>query len=115
MESVPPPERLRSSADIRGVVSARHAWGEPHVVVHARRRGDVEGSARVAVVAGRRVGGAVVRNRAKRRLRACLAQCELPTGVDLVVTGKAGAETVAFERLQGEVTEGVRRAMHRTA
>ncbi len=39
-----------------------------------------DGQTAVAVIAGRRVGSAVRRNRAKRRLRAALAEARLPTG-----------------------------------
>lgn len=39
-----------------------------------------DGGTAVAVIAGRRVGSAVRRNRAKRRLRAALAEVVLPDG-----------------------------------
>lgn len=39
-----------------------------------------DGETAVAVIAGRRVGSAVRRNRAKRRLRAALGQTALPSG-----------------------------------
>ncbi|WP_370325891.1 ribonuclease P protein component [Euzebya sp.] len=109
---MPTPLRLRSSADIRGVFTARASWGSDQVVVHARSRGD-GGGARVAVVAGRRVGGAVVRNRAKRRMRAVLASCDLPAGLDLVVSGRAGADSVPFAALEAQIADGIRRAGRR--
>jgi ribonuclease P protein component len=88
------------------------AAGATHVVAHARRRDD-DGDSRVAVVAGRRVGKAVVRNRAKRRLRACLRQIDLPRGLDLVVTAKAGADTVPVAVLSEELTTSVAGATRR--
>lgn len=54
------------------------------------------------MVAGRRVGGAVVRNRAKRRIRAALQRQGVPSGLDLVVVAKAGASTAPFQVLEGE-------------
>lgn len=49
-------------------------------------RTGVSGPARFAVVVGRRVGGAVFRNRVKRRLRAVLRDwAKTRRGVDLVV------------------------------
>jgi ribonuclease P protein component len=54
------------------------------MVVHALDREDDRVS-QVAVVASRALGGAVVRNRAKRRLRAAARQARLPGDVDLVV------------------------------
>jgi ribonuclease P protein component len=65
------------------------------------------------VVAGRKVGGAVVRNRAKRRLRACLRDGSLPGGVDLVVTARPGADAIAFAALCDQVAAAVRGAARR--
>lgn len=107
--------RLTSSADIREVFAARTTAGRDHVVVHARARADGDQVSRIAVVAGRRVGGAVVRNRAKRRLRACLPEVAVPRGVDLVVTAKVGADEVAFDLLCGEVGSAISSASHRLA
>lgn len=61
------------------------------------------GPARVGLVAGRKVGNAVVRNRVKRRLRAALAQVELGTGTNYVVIATTGVATVPFETLVGWV------------
>lgn len=56
----------------------------------------------------------MVRNRAKRRLRACLRDVSVPGGVDLVVTAKAQADVVPYEglcqELAGAVSSAVRRA-----
>lgn len=57
------------------------------------------GVARVGLVAGRRVGNAVVRNRVKRRLRAALAEVELTQGTDYVVIGTTRVATVPFGTL----------------
>lgn len=81
-------------------------------MVHVKSRGD-EGPPRVAVVAGRRVGNAVARNRAKRRLREVVRATALPVGVDLVLSAKAGADTVSFSELSDDVGSSVRRAIRR--
>jgi ribonuclease P protein component len=47
---------------------------------------------RVAFAIGRKVGGAVVRNRIRRRLRAALATTELPAGDYLIGAAPAAAE-----------------------
>ena len=72
------------------------------MVVHARSRPD-DGPARCAVIAGRKVGPAVARNRAKRRIRAGLQQSSLPHGMDLVVTARASAVTAPFTDLRAEL------------
>lgn len=62
-------------------------------------------------MAGRKVGGAVQRNRAKRRLRAALAEIDLPDGFDVVVVARDAVLTEAFDRL----TEQLRRLVARAA
>lgn len=57
------------------------------------------GPARVGLVAGKRVGNAVVRNRVKRRLRAALAQITLDDAKDFVVIGTTSVATVDFATL----------------
>jgi ribonuclease P protein component len=55
---------------------------------------------RLAVVTTKGFGDAVERNRARRRLRAAFAGLEKPpTGVDLILTARISARTVAFALL----------------
>ncbi|MXX45670.1 MAG: ribonuclease P protein component [Acidimicrobiia bacterium] len=53
----------------------------------------------IGLVAGRRVGTAVVRNRAKRRLRAALAEVGPPPGRDYVVVATRQVAEVPFRTL----------------
>lgn len=53
----------------------------------------------VGVVAGKRVGGAVARNRAKRRLRAAMAGVELKADTSYVVIADSEVVDVEYERL----------------
>lgn len=73
-----------------------------HAVTRYRCRGD-DGPARWTVSAGRRVGTAVVRNRAKRRLRAAVRAVTLPAGLDVVVVARASAVTAPFEELRTDI------------
>jgi ribonuclease P protein component len=57
------------------------------------------GAPRVAIVAGRAVGNAVRRNRAKRRLREALRQVPLREGREYVVVASAAAVKAPFEAL----------------
>lgn len=68
------------------------------MVVHVLDRGDDERHPRVAIVAGKAVGNAVRRNRAKRRLRAAARQARLPA-VDLVVDARRAAIDAPFDTL----------------
>jgi len=57
------------------------------------------GPPQVAIVAGRRVGNAVRRNRAKRRLRAAMERQCLRDGTAYVVIAQRGAVDAPFARL----------------
>lgn len=90
--------KLRSH-DVRAVYAARRSLHGDYLTVHVRPTG-AEGPARAAVVAGRRVGTAVDRNRAKRRIRALLSAHGVPAGVDVVLVAKPGAAVVPFALLE---------------
>ena len=64
------------------------------------------GPARVGVVAGRRVGNAVVRNRAKRRLREAVARAGLPEGRSYVIVALSDLETAGLADLVGWLQQG---------
>jgi ribonuclease P protein component len=69
-----------------------------------------DGPRRAGFTVGRQIRGAVRRNRARRRLReAYRAARELaPTGVDLVIIGRAAASTLPFGALIDEMREAFR-------
>jgi len=76
------------------------------MVVHAVERTDGDaGRARVAVIASRRVGGAVQRNRAKRRLRELLRHLPLRGEVDLVAVARTRCVDAPFAELGAELVE----------
>jgi ribonuclease P protein component len=106
-------QRLRLPSEIRAVFAARSSAHGRAVVVRAGARPD-EDPARWTVVAGRKVGNAVQRNRAKRRIRAVLQGLTLPAGMDLVVVARSSAQTVPFSELQREVGELVAKAASKT-
>lgn len=60
--------------------------------------------ARVGIVTSRRVGGAVQRNRMRRRLREIFRarRARLPAGLWLVVTAKPGSAVATFAELREE-------------
>lgn len=89
--------------------TARRGRSGPLTVAHLP--GEASEPPRVAFAIGRRVGGAVVRNRVRRRLRAHLASRSfaLPAGVYLVSAGPAAA-TASFDELAGDLAVAVGRA-----
>lgn len=111
---LPAANRLRKRADftsaVRGPGSARA--GSRLLVVHATRTDTRVGSPpRVGFVVSRAVGGAVVRNRTKRRLRALAAArlAALPAGVDVVVRANPPAGLVT----SGELAQALDPLWHR--
>ncbi len=59
---------------------------------------------RIGLVVGRKVGGAVLRNRIKRLCRECFRLWPdlLPPGVDLIVIARAGAHELSLAAVQRE-------------
>ena len=93
---LPARHRLRSSVDFAAVTrGARGAGGSRSgsrlIVVHANSTDARAGQPpRVGLVVSKAVGNAVVRNRAKRVLRALMSArvVQLPAGVDVVIRVK---------------------------
>ena len=58
----------------------------------------------MGLITSRRVGGAVARNRVRRRLREILKSCvtEIPDGYLVVVVAKSAAAEASFEQLKAE-------------
>jgi ribonuclease P protein component len=63
------------------------------------------GPPQVGIVASRRVGNAVKRNRAKRRLREAMMRIELQPDTAYVVVAPAGAVDMEFDELTRRLRE----------
>jgi ribonuclease P protein component len=106
-------QRLTRSADFKRVRAGRRHCATPGFVLQARTRsGDAEEEARLGFTVSKRVGNAVMRNRARRRLREAarlvLAEAAMP-GVDYVLIGRGDAITRPFERLQADMVTALSR------
>ena len=84
--------RLKRRPEFLQVASQGQKAAMPGLVLQARARGDAD-PIRVGFTASRKVGGAVQRNRAKRRLRAAVDQV-------LATEGRAGRDYVVIARAE---------------
>lgn len=85
------------------------------MTVHFLPPGDGREVASVAYAVGRHVGGAVVRNRCRRRLRVIAAEAvpDLAPGAYLIGVGR-GVVSLRFGELREQVIETMRRASEAT-
>lgn len=102
------PQRLRSSADIGRVFAARRSRPGQLLVLHARAT-ERDAATRIAVVASRRVGTAVRRNRAKRLLREAARREAWVAGHDLVLTARAACADAGLAEVRADLHELARR------
>ncbi len=106
-QGFPPERRIRKGSEFAVVFREGRKRRYPHFTLHvlSTRRRD---RARLGIIASRRVGGAVVRNRAKRLLREAF-RCRgarLPAGLDVVAVARG---SIAKARL-GDIERSFRDA-----
>lgn len=92
--------RMRRSSDFQATVRRGARVGRSTLVVHCRAVPDRAG-AHVGMVVARSVGGAVVRNKVRRRLRGVVVdqRAFLPDGADVVVRALPAAGAATYQEL----------------
>ena len=119
---VPAPQRLKRRREFLQVARAGRKWAAPGLVLQvldrpsalkANASDPVEAnSLRVGFTVTKKVGGAVIRNRAKRRLRAAVDSI-MPThaalGRDYVVIGRARTNARPFPKLVDDLETAMRK------
>jgi ribonuclease P protein component len=93
-------ERLRRRRDFEALMRDRNA-APPirHRVLTLRSRPNGLDHTRVGYAVGRPVGGAVVRNRVRRRLRELVRVLPLAAGHDIVIAARPPSRDASFDEL----------------
>jgi ribonuclease P protein component len=107
-------DRLRRRGEFLYAQREGARFQTPHFIVYAVR---VEGiiAPRLGITVSRRIGGAVMRNRVKRRVRECFRRelrALIPEGTDLLVIARTGAAQVETRAILSELvtaTQSLRR------
>jgi ribonuclease P protein component len=96
-------ERLRTKYDFKRVFERGRRRGTAHFVVRWRR--NEEGIARIGTIAGKKVGGAVRRNRVKRVAREFFRRNKtaLTPSADYVIVARKGAHALTYAQVEEEL------------
>lgn len=105
---------MRSSADFALTIRRGARAGRPTLVVHCRLVTD-RPDPHVGFVVSKAVGGAVVRNQVRRRLRGAVVEQRgsLPPGADVVVRALPPAATASYATLADELRSALATAARR--
>lgn len=105
--------RLTSREQFQMAYREGRRASNPLITVHARRNGLAQ--FRVGITVPGRIGGAVVRNHVKRRVREAFRSLRVvPVGVDVVVVPKDAARYAPFPALVGSLQELLGRVAEET-
>ncbi|MEO1193021.1 MAG: ribonuclease P protein component [Pseudomonadota bacterium] len=103
---------LKKRTDFLQIAKAGRKWAMPGLVLQAGSAAAEQEAPRLGLTVSRKVGNAVTRNRAKRRLRA-LANELLPghgrADLDYVLIGRAHTPTRAYGALRSDLMTALER------
>jgi ribonuclease P protein component len=105
--------RLSRSGEFERVYREGRSHASRYLVVYAFPRPEADGDPRLGVSVGRKLGGAVERNRVKRMLREAFwaAAGELAPGHDFVIVARPDAKRLAEERGGQGVADALREVL----
>jgi ribonuclease P protein component len=105
--------RLKRRADFLRVAAARRKWAAPGLILQAAPQPESgPDEIRVGFTASRKVGNAVKRNRARRRLKALAAEVIASgthPGLDLVLIARPATVDRPFDELRRDLQQGLQR------
>ena len=104
--------RLKRRSEFLRVAGTRKKWATPGLILQIRNCDDAEIPVRVGFTVSRKVGNAVERNRARRRLRAAaweiVADFARP-GCELVIIGRRETLNRPFQALIKDLKTALKR------
>ena len=100
--------RLSNKGEFAAVYNEGRSWANELVALRALPNS--LGVSRCGFAVGKRLGGAVVRNRVRRRLREIVRQAPVKDGWDMVLIARQGAVTADYVDLRQAAEELLSRA-----
>lgn len=102
--------RLKLESDVQRVWQEGRAFAHPLVILRVRPNGLTQ--TRAAFVAGKKLGNAVLRNRAKRHLREALRPhfTRLTPGYDLILIARGQIAAAPYSEISAAVIHLLQRA-----
>lgn len=107
--------RVIRPEDFRTAVRKGRRVSTPHTTIHVLETSDARPS-RFGFIVTKAVGGAVVRNTVRRRLRAVCRQLEpgVPSGTDVVIRALPASVDASWATLHSEIVDGLGSAVRRS-
>jgi len=118
-------DRLKKRSEFLAVAAANRRWTTPGLVLQAKPHPQISnadhdpsggtsapGAGRVGFTATKKIGNAVKRNRARRRLRAAVDDVlrgSGASGADLVIVARQGTIARPYAELKSDLTAALRR------
>ena len=105
--------RLRLRGEFERVRQNGRSWPHRFFVLIVLPQADrPEALPRIGVAAGKRLGGAVTRNRFKRKLREAVRQVypNIQSGVDMILIARAPSAEASVAQITAALTETLQRA-----
>jgi ribonuclease P protein component len=102
---------IKSSREIDTVFQEAKRSAHPLIILLATKTPDGRGrQGRVAFIAGKKLGNAVVRNRSKRVLREAMRRCGGPwDGYDVLLIARPATRDAAYDDLDSALCSGLTR------
>ena len=104
-------EVLRKRAEFLAAASSGKRWVAPGFILQIGAPHPESSSIRYGLTASRKIGNAVTRNRARRRLRALAAEIMRHASAehDYVLIARTTTPTCGFDELRRDLTKGLKR------